>query len=159
MLFRSTIFPDRIYLKRWKDPDKVDVCHNEVREELESSKCCSIEFSGRLCSDKAKGRCTIEKQNDLLEPETTEPMTSCLGVPVPVLSTQKPETRGPTTEASPVKRQLLFLKAFGLRQRPCPRQAPRCQDSLVGPGAPEQTSRSRRGSALLRHRDRGAALQ
>ena len=32
-----------------------------------------------------------------------------------------------------------------------------CQDSLVGLGAPERTSRSWRGSALLRHRDRGAA--
>ena len=35
----DTIFPDRIYLKRWKDPDKADVRHNEVKEELESAKC------------------------------------------------------------------------------------------------------------------------
>ena len=26
----DTIFPDRIYLKRWKDPDKADARHNEV---------------------------------------------------------------------------------------------------------------------------------
>ena len=62
-------------------------------------------------------------------------------------------------EASPVEQQLLFLKAFGLRQRPCPRQAPRCQDSLVGLEAPVRTRRSRWGSALLWHRDRGAALR
>ena len=92
----DTIFPDRIYLKRWKDPDKADVRHNEVKEELESAKCCSIKFNIRLCSDKAEGRCTTEKSNDLLEPEpTTEPVTSCLGVPV--LATQKPESKGPTT--------------------------------------------------------------
>ena len=92
----DTIFLDRIYLKRWKDPGKEDVRHNEVKEELESAKCCSIEFSGRLCSDKEEERCTIKKRNDLLEPEpTAEPVTSCLGVPV--LSTQKPETKGPTT--------------------------------------------------------------
>ena len=36
----DTIFPDRIYLKRWKDPDKADVRHNEVKEELQSAKCC-----------------------------------------------------------------------------------------------------------------------
>ena len=50
----DTIFQNRIYLKRWKDPDKADVRHNEVKAELESAKCCSIEFSGRLCSDKAE---------------------------------------------------------------------------------------------------------
>ena len=33
----DTIFPDWIYLKRWKDPDKADVCHNEVKKELESA--------------------------------------------------------------------------------------------------------------------------
>ena len=32
------------------------------------------------------------------------------------------------------------------------------QDSLVGLGVPERTSRSLRGGALLRHRDRGEAL-
>ena len=63
----DTIFPDRIYLKRWKDPgpDKADARHNEVKEELESAKCCgSIEFSRRL--DTVEGRCTTEKNNDLL---------------------------------------------------------------------------------------------
>ena len=33
----NTIFPDRIYLKLWKDPDKADALHNEVKEELESA--------------------------------------------------------------------------------------------------------------------------
>ena len=52
-----------------------------------------------VCSDTAEERCTTEKRNDLLGPEpTTEPVTSCLCVPVP--STQKPETKGPTREAS-----------------------------------------------------------
>ena len=74
----DTIFLDRIYLKRWKDPGKEDVRHNEVKEELERAK-----FSGRLCSDTAQGRCTTEERNDLLEPEpTTEQVTWCLGVPV-----------------------------------------------------------------------------
>ena len=52
----DTIFLYRIYLKWWKDPDKAGARHNEVKEELdsESAKCCSIEFSGRLCSDTAK---------------------------------------------------------------------------------------------------------
>ena len=55
----------------------------------------SIEFSGKLCSDTADERCTAEKRNDLLGPEpTTEQVTSCLGVPV--LLTQKAETKGPT---------------------------------------------------------------
>ena len=59
----DTTFPDRmmvvrIYLKRWKDPDKVDARHNKVKEELESAKCYSIKFSGRLCSDTAEERCT-----------------------------------------------------------------------------------------------------
>ena len=81
---------DRVYLKRWKDPDKEDARHNEVREELESVKCYSIEFRGKLWSDTADERCTDEKRNDLLGPEpTTEPVTSCIGAPV--LSTQKPE--------------------------------------------------------------------
>ena len=74
----DTTFLDRIYLKRWKDPDKANVRHNEVKKELERAKCCgSIEFSGgRLCSDTAEGRCTTEQRNDLLEPEpTTEPVT------------------------------------------------------------------------------------
>ena len=58
----------------------------------------SIEFSGKLCSDTADERCTAEKRNDLLGPEpTTEPMISCLGVPVP--STQKSEIKGPTTRS------------------------------------------------------------
>ena len=35
----NTIFQDRIYLKRWKDPDKADTRHNEVKEELERAKC------------------------------------------------------------------------------------------------------------------------
>ena len=41
----DTIFSDRIYLKRWKDPDKADVRNNEIKEELESAKCYSIEIS------------------------------------------------------------------------------------------------------------------
>ena len=79
--------------------------------------CYSIEFSGKLCFDTDDERCTAEKRNDLLGPEpTTEPVTSCLGVPV--LSTQKPETKGPTTRASSVEWQLSLRKAFGLRERP-----------------------------------------
>ena len=61
-------------------------------------------------------------------------------------------------EASSVERQLSFRKAFGLRQGPCLGQAPMCQDSVVGLGAPERTGRSRRGGAQLRHRDRGAVI-
>ena len=30
----DTIFPDRIYLKRWKDSDKADARHNEFREQM-----------------------------------------------------------------------------------------------------------------------------
>ena len=90
--------------------------HNNVKEELESIKCYSIEFSGRHCSDTAQERCATEKRNDLLGPEpTTELVTSCLGVPV--LSTQKPETKSPRalrSEASSVERQLSFRKPFGL---------------------------------------------
>ena len=67
----NTIFPDQICLKRWKGPDKEDARHNEVKEELESAKCYSIEFSGRLCSDPAEGRCTTKKRNDFFEPEPT----------------------------------------------------------------------------------------
>ena len=141
----NTIIPDRVYLKWWKDPVKADARHNEVKEELESAKCYSIEFSGRLCSDTDDERYTTEKRKDLLEPEpTTEPVTSCLSVPV--LSTQKPETKSPRalrSEASSVERQLSFRKAVRLRQRPCPGQAPMCQNSLVCLGAPERTSRSR----------------
>ena len=47
----DTIFPDRVYLKRWKDPDKADARLIKVKEELESAKCHSIEFSGKLCSN------------------------------------------------------------------------------------------------------------
>ena len=32
----NTVFPDRVYLKRWKDPDKADARHIKVKEELES---------------------------------------------------------------------------------------------------------------------------
>ena len=158
----DTTFPDRVYLKRWKDPDKADARHNEVKEELESAKCYSIEFSGRLCSDTAEGRCSTEKCNDLLEPkQTTEPVTSGLGVPVlwHCYRHRSRRSRALRREASSVERQLSSRKAFGFRQRPCLGQAPICQDSLVGLGAPERTSLSRRGSALLRHRDRGAALR
>ena len=104
------IFPDRIYLKRWKDPDKADARHNEVREELESVKCCSIEFSEKLCSDEAEGRCTTEKRNDLEPEPTTEPVTSCLGVPV--LSTQKPETKGPTTRSKSRRAATVLPESF-----------------------------------------------
>ena len=45
----DTIFPDRVHLKRWKDPDKEDARHIRVKEELESVKCYSIELSGKLC--------------------------------------------------------------------------------------------------------------
>ena len=72
----DTIIPDRIYLKRWKDPDKAGARHNKVKEELESAKCYSIEFSGRLCSDTDKEQCTAKKHNDLLGQEpTTEPVS------------------------------------------------------------------------------------
>ena len=54
--------------------------------------------------------------------------------------TQKPEIKALRREASSVERQLSFQKAFGLRQRPAPRQALMCQDSLVGLGVPERTS-------------------
>ena len=104
----DVILSDRIYIKRWKVPDKEDARHNEVKEELESVKCYSIEFSRRFCSDTSDERCTAEKRNLLLEPEpTTEPATSCLSVFV--LSRQKPETKPQSAlrrEASSVERQL-----------------------------------------------------
>ena len=34
----ETIFSDRVYLKRWKDPDKEDAQHIKAKEELESAK-------------------------------------------------------------------------------------------------------------------------
>ena len=87
VLNADTILPDRIYLKRWKGPDKADSRHIKVKEEPERAKSYSIEISGKLCSDIADERCTAEKRNDLLGQEpTTEPVTSCLGVTV--LSTQ-----------------------------------------------------------------------
>ena len=46
VLNADTIFPDRIYLKRWQDPDKADARPIKVKEELESTKCYSIEFRG-----------------------------------------------------------------------------------------------------------------
>ena len=106
----DTFFPDRVYLKQWKDPDKAGARHIKVKEELESVKCCSIEFSGRLCSDTAGERCTAEKRNDLLGPEpTTEPVTSCLGAPL----CYRHRSRRPRAlrEASPVERQLSYRKA------------------------------------------------
>ena len=44
----DTIFPDRVYLKRSKDPDIADARHNEFQEELESTEtdpsiCCMKE--------------------------------------------------------------------------------------------------------------------
>ena len=72
----------------------------KVKEELESVKCYSIEFSGKFCSNTADQRCTAEKRNDLLGREyTTEQVTSWLGLGVPVPLTQKPETKGPTTRS------------------------------------------------------------
>ena len=62
----DTVFPDWIYLKRWKDHDKADARHVKVKEELDNIACFSIEFSGKLCSDTADERCTAEKRNDLL---------------------------------------------------------------------------------------------
>ena len=54
----DTIVPDRVRLKRWKDPgpDKADARHVKVKEELAGAKCCSVEFSGKLCSDTADER-------------------------------------------------------------------------------------------------------
>ena len=52
------IFQDRAYLKRWKDPDKVDALHIKVKDELGSIMCYLIQFSGKLCSDTADERCT-----------------------------------------------------------------------------------------------------
>ena len=131
----DTIFPVRIYLKRWKDPDEAGARHNEVKEELESAKCYSIEFSGKLCSDTAEGRCTIEKRNVLLEPEpTTEQVISCLGVPV--LSTQKPETKGPTTRSKFRRAATVLPESFRTPTANLHRTSlgPTCQVSLVGLG-------------------------
>ena len=48
----DTIFPDRVYLKRWKDPDslRADARHTKVKEQLGNLKvkCYSIEFSRKL---------------------------------------------------------------------------------------------------------------
>ena len=41
----NTIFPDRVYLKRWKDTDKVDARHINVKEKLESVERYSIDVS------------------------------------------------------------------------------------------------------------------
>ena len=38
----------KVYLKRWKDPDKQDARHIKVKEELEGVKCYSIELSRKL---------------------------------------------------------------------------------------------------------------
>ena len=85
----NTIFPDRIYLK-WKDPAWKDPCLPQLGQGgAGKHKCYSIEFRGRLCSD---SRRTMYQQE-----LTTEPVTSCLGVPL--LLTQKPETKGPTTRS------------------------------------------------------------
>ena len=50
VLNADTIFPDRVYLKQWKDPAYADARHIKVEEELESVKCylmtVSIEISG-----------------------------------------------------------------------------------------------------------------
>ena len=62
----NTIFPERVYLKRWKDPDKADARHKEVKEEPESVKCYSIEFGGKLCSDTGDERCTTEMRTRLM---------------------------------------------------------------------------------------------
>ena len=78
-------FPDRIYLKRWKDPDSADALHIKVKgdSELGNVKCYSIEFSGKLCSDPADERWTAEKRSDHFGQEPTmEPVTLCLGVSV-----------------------------------------------------------------------------
>ena len=112
-LSADTIFSDRVYLKRWKDPDKADDRHNEVKEELESAKCYRIELSEKLCITTNDERCTSKKRNDLLGPELTpEPVTSCLGVLVP--STQNLRPRALRRETSSVEPQLSFMKAFGL---------------------------------------------
>ena len=50
----DTTLPDRIYFKRWKDPDKANARHNEDKEELESAKCYSIEFSGSFAVTQPK---------------------------------------------------------------------------------------------------------
>ena len=80
-----------------------------------------------------------EKRNDLPGPEPTmepEPVTLCLVAPVS--STQKPEAKGFTKRSKLRRAATIFRKVFGLRQPPCPRQAPMCNDSLVGLGAPER---------------------
>ena len=83
-----------------------------VKEELKSVKCrYSIEFSGELCRETADGRCTTEKSNDLLGPEpTTEPVTSCQGVPV--LLTQKLKITSPTTRSKSSRAATIFLESF-----------------------------------------------
>ena len=40
----DNIFPYRIYIKRWKDPDRADARHIKVKEELETVECYSIEL-------------------------------------------------------------------------------------------------------------------
>ena len=91
-----------------------------------------------------------------MEP-TTEPVALWLGVPVP--SIQKQETKGPTTRSKISRAATVFSERFRTPTATCLGQGQMCQDSLVGLGPPERTSRSRRGSALLQHRDRGAVLR
>ena len=47
VLNADTMIQDRVYLKRWKDPDTAHARLIMVKEELESAKCYSIEFSGK----------------------------------------------------------------------------------------------------------------
>ena len=70
----------------------------------------SIMING-ACDNITGERRTTEKRHDLLGPEpTTEPVTSCLGVPVP--SKQKLKIKGPTTRAKSRLAATIFLDCF-----------------------------------------------
>ena len=89
---------------------------------METVICRSIEFSGAY-NDSTGSRCTPEKHNDLLGPEpTTEPLTSCLCVPVP--STQKVEVKGPSTRAKSRLAATIFPKHFSDPDDNAPPQVP-----------------------------------
>jgi hypothetical protein len=87
-----------VYSKKWKEPDKTDAQCIEHNEERDSALCRLIEISSNICSNTKEQRCLPGQRNELPGPEpTTEPVTTDLGVPVS--STQKQETNGPTTRS------------------------------------------------------------
>jgi len=110
----GAILRNPLHSKRWKEPDKTNAQCMEHEEELDCDTCRSIELGrifGIFRDNTEVVRCTSGKRHDLPGPEpTTEPVTSYLGVPVP--STQKPETKGPTTRSKSRLAATVFQEIF-----------------------------------------------